>query len=261
MQIGMAARDTEPTIKPWPWSPLVAVLIVVAIYFGSMTVGQIVLSLYPYLQGWSEARSNEWMNDTAAVQFIFVLLIEALTLLMLYVVMRRRKVGLADIGLLGPRLRDFGVTLLAYPPYFVLNGIAVLSATALLHLDGAQKQQTGFEAAQSTSELIFTFVSLVILPPIVEEIVMRGFLFGSLSRGMSVVRAAVITSVVFALAHLQFGSGAPLLWVAALDTFVLSLVLCYLRQKTGSLWAGIGLHGLKNLIAFFAIFILPRLHY
>jgi membrane protease YdiL (CAAX protease family) len=60
----------------------------------------------------------------------------------------------------------------------------------------------------------------------------------------------------FAVAHLQFGSGAPLLWIAAIDTFVLSLFLIYLKDKTDSLWAPILLHMLKNFIAFMALFVL-----
>jgi len=52
------------------------------------------------------------------------------------------------------------------------------------------------------------------------------------------------------------GSGEPLLWIAALDTFILSFVLIYLKEKTGSLWPPIGLHMLKNSLAFISIFIL-----
>ena len=55
---------------------------------------------------------------------------------------------------------------------------------------------------------------------------------------------------------MEFGSGQPLLWVAALDTFTLSMVLCYLRQETDSLWPGILLHALKNCIAFITLFVL-----
>jgi hypothetical protein len=87
---------------------------------------------------------------------------------------------------------------------------------------------------------------------------MRGFLFSSLKRGMTVVVAAIVTSSIFAIAHLQFGSDAPLLWLAAIDTFVLSLVLCYLRQKTGSLWPCIGLHMIKNGLAFTVLFLIPE---
>ena len=44
--------------------------------------------------------------------------------------------------------------------------------------------------------------------------------------------------------------------LAAATAFVLSLVLIYLREKTGSLWASITLHAIKNGVAFVALFAL-----
>jgi membrane protease YdiL (CAAX protease family) len=254
-----AATKPAAAAQAWPWGPVAGILIVLAIFFGAQIIGQIIVSIYPALQGWSEGRATDWLTSNAAVQFLYILAVEALTMWMLYMVLRSRKQHFRDLGLLRPRLRDLGTTLAAYPVYFILNAVATLGAAALFHLDTEQRQQTGFETATSTTDLALTFVSLVILPPIVEEIVMRGFLFTSLKKGMPVIRAAIVTSIIFAIAHLQFGSGAPLLWLAAIDTFVLSLVLCYLRQRTGSLWAGIGLHALKNGLAFFVLFIAPRL--
>ncbi|MGH7237402.1 MAG: CPBP family glutamic-type intramembrane protease [Candidatus Saccharimonadales bacterium] len=43
--------------------------------------------------------------------------------------------------------------------------------------------------------------------------------------------------------------------MAGVDTFILSTVLCYLREKTGRLYAGIGVHALKNFVAFAALFL------
>ncbi len=241
-----------------PVAPWLAVIFVLAIYFGSMAIGQIALSVYPLLQGWSVARTNIWLNNPIC-QFVYVALVEAVTVGFVALFLKSRRLAWSKIGLVRYKLHDLGVTLLAYPPYFVLNAIVAIAGAALFHVNNSQSQQTGFESARSPSDLVFTFISLVVLPPIVEEIVMRGFLFGSLKSRFRVIPAALITSVIFATAHLQFGSGAPLLWSAALDTFVLSLVLCYIRQKTGSLWPGIGLHALKNGVAFFALFILPKL--
>jgi membrane protease YdiL (CAAX protease family) len=260
-----AARTvTIPAVAPqskkatFAFGAIGGILAVVAVYFGAMAFAQLFIGVYPALRGWSEDETNAWLSDSAAAQFVFVLVVEVLTILFLYVIMRQRKVHFRDIGLVRPRLHDFAVSLAAYVPYFLLNAAAIVTASALLHVDTSQQQQTGFESARSTTDLLLTFVSLVILPPIVEEIVMRGFLFSGLKRSLPVIKAAIVTSIIFAIAHLQFGSGAPLLWVAAIDTFILSLVLCYLRQRTGSLWAGIGLHALKNGLAFFAIFILPK---
>lgn len=242
----------------FPVSPIAGILIIIVIYFVSMILAESILHLYPILSGWRGVHASDWLTNSTLAQFLYVVLVEVLTIGGLLLFMRQLKVSFAMLGLTKPRLRDPGYTLLAYIPYFVLNAVATLGAAALFHFNTAQQQQTGFQPNHAPLELAMTFISLVILPPIVEEIAMRGFLFGSLKQGMSVIKAALLTSVIFAVAHLQFGSGAPLLWVAAIDTFVLSLVLCYLRQKTGRLWAGIGLHSLKNLLAFWAVFVAPH---
>jgi membrane protease YdiL (CAAX protease family) len=121
-----------------------------------------------------------------------------------------------------------------------------------------QKQQLGFENPATDTSLLLTFVSLVVLPPLVEETVFRGFVYSGLKTKLKPIVAALATSALFAMAHLEFGSGKPLLWVAGIDTFTLSLVLCYLREKTDSLWPGILLHALKNSIAFVSLFLIAN---
>ena len=128
-----------------------------------------------------------------------------------------------------------------------------MSATYVFSLDTSQQQQLGFDSVKSTPELVVTFISLVILPPIVEEIVFRGFVFPGLRTRFKFVRAALITGLLFAVPHL-FASSEGLLWVAGIDTLLLSFVLCYLREKTGALWAPIALHGFKNAVAFVVLF-------
>jgi membrane protease YdiL (CAAX protease family) len=41
----------------------------------------------------------------------------------------------------------------------------------------------------------------------------------------------------------------------ALDVFILSIVMCGLREMTGSIWAGVVLHMMKNGLAFYLLFI------
>jgi membrane protease YdiL (CAAX protease family) len=82
------------------------------------------------------------------------------------------------------------------------------------------------------------------------EILVRGYLYSGLRSNWKFLPAALLTSLMFGLAHLQLGSGAAVVWAAGIDTFVLSMVLVYLREKTGVLYAGILVHALNNLIAF-----------
>jgi membrane protease YdiL (CAAX protease family) len=96
---------------------------------------------------------------------------------------------------------------------------------------------------------------LVVLPPIAEEILFRGFIYSSLRPKMNKIVAALITSILFALPHL-FESSNGLLWVAGCDTFILSMVLVYVREKTDKLWASMLIHGLKNFVAFASLYLI-----
>ena len=143
------------------------------------------------------------------------------------------------------------------PVYYVLYLLTVgLVSHFVPSLNVNQHQDIGFTNVHGFAPLLFTFISLVILPPITEEIMVRGFLYSSLKKGMPTIAAVIVTSAIFASAHLPEGGAAGPLYIAALDTFVLSLVLIFLREKTGSLWASITLHAFKNGVAFVALFVL-----
>lgn len=238
------------------WNPWVAVILVIVIYFVSQLLSELIISIYPVVRQWSTAQANSWIQNSVIAQFFYVLIAEGLTLGGLWAFLRSRKAGWQAIGFRRPRLSDAGHALLILPLYFVSYIIVVAVAQKLIpSLNVNQAQQLGFTNAAGFGALALTFVSLVILPPIVEETLVRGFLYTSLKSAMPQLGAALVTSAIFASAHLQAGSGAPLLWIAAIDTFVLSLFLIYLREKTGSLWASMTLHALKNGIAFASLFI------
>jgi membrane protease YdiL (CAAX protease family) len=146
--------------------------------------------------------------------------------------------------------------LAAVPFYFVLYLLSVgLISHFVPGLNVNQQQQIGFNNVHGAAPLVMTFISLVVLPPLAEEIMVRGFLYSSLKKALPTASAVIVTSALFASAHLPEGGAAGPLYIAALDTFVLSLVLIYLREKTGSLWASITLHAIKNGIAFVALFV------
>jgi membrane protease YdiL (CAAX protease family) len=156
-----------------------------------------------------------------------------------------------------PRLSDVGYTLIGFGAYFgIYVALSNFVSNNLPQVDLNQRQDLGFSTSASGVDLLPIFISLVILPPLVEELVVRGVLYSGLRTRLMFVPAALITSAVFALAHLNGGVNSSVIWVASLDTFVLSMVLVSLREKTGSLWPGIWLHGLKNGIAFLALYIL-----
>ncbi len=247
--------------KPQPkrlqfWHPIVAIALVVFIYFFSQLVAGVFVSIYPAIRGWGVDTTNLWLK-TPAGQFWTIMFIEVSVVLMVWGLLKIRGLNLKAIGLKKPKWMDISYALAGFAAYFVLYVIIALIAQKLFpSIDFDQKQQIGFQTARETSQLILVFMSLVVAPPIAEEILCRGFLYTGLRSRWPVWIAAVVTSILFAAAHLQFGSGAPLLWVAAIDTFILSLVLVFLREKTNSLSAPIMLHMLKNGLAFTLLFVI-----
>ena len=238
------------------WKPLETVGVTLAIYFVTQFIGALLIYGVLSLAGWSEARITDWLENAALAQFLFVIFIEILSVWLLILFLKRRKASLKTVGLVRkPLWSDIGYALTGFGAYFLLFLAASSIAQGLFPgLNVDQKQQIGFEGAHGGA-LLLVFISLVILPPIVEEIMIRGFLYSGLRKWIPKIWAVLITSGLFAVAHLQADSTEPLLWIAAIDTFTLSLVLIYLKEKTGSLWASIGLHMLKNSIAFLALFV------
>ncbi len=240
----------------YKWGPAAALIVTVGIYFVSQIIAGIVISLYPLLKHWNYAQTTKWLEQSVFGQFFFIVIVEAITLWLLWIFLKRRHAKPSDIALRSPRLLDIAYALAGFGVYFASYRLIVRLVHGLVpSLNLEQKQELGFSTSISGNLLILVFISLVILPPFTEEILMRGFLYTGLKSKLKKITAAIITSVLFAAAHLQAGSGHDLLWVAAIDTFTLSLILVYLREKTNSLWASIFTHMLKNGLAFTFLFI------
>lgn len=138
--------------------------------------------------------------------------------------------------------------------YMVATIIVALFAKALLPwVDQTQEQDVGFADLTFAYEYVFAFIALVVLPPIAEELLFRGYLFGRLRGRLGFWMTTLLVSVLFGLVHGQ--------WNVGIDTAVLSIFLCILREKTGTVWASMAVHAIKNGIAYFFLFIAPLLGY
>lgn len=107
---------------------------------------------------------------------------------------------------------------------------------------------------QSVSSVWLLVLAIVVIAPIYEELVFRGILWSAiteqytaLSQTSSEIRgaliASLITSLIFAVMHLQYG-------IYEISTIVvLALIFCYARYKSGSLLLPIVLHIINNAVA------------
>ncbi len=251
---GSTATGRLPKV---PWNPWSALVFAIVAYYGSQFLAATAVTIYPELKHWSTAQTTDWLNNSVGAQFVFILLAEAFVVGAVYYFLKLYKAGWPAIGLKRPRWHDLAYGLSAVLPYYLLYLLTVgVVSHFVAGLNVNQQQNIGFTNVHGQAQLALTFVSLVVLPPLAEEILVRGFLYSSLKKALPLVWAVIGTSAIFAAAHLPEGGAAGPLYIAALDTFVLSLVLIYLREKTGSLWASITLHAVKNGVAFVALFAL-----
>jgi membrane protease YdiL (CAAX protease family) len=78
----------------------------------------------------------------------------------------------------------------------------------------------------------------VVLAPIAEELLFRGFLYRYFLNKMTMLQAAVLSSVLFAAIHMHIASFLPL--------FCLGFLFAHAYQATGNIVAPIFFHGLFN---------------
>lgn len=231
-----------------------AVLFILFAYIFSQLISGLVVYMALALGAGGQSDTLDQLQNSTLSQFAFLGVAMAVELGLFYGLSRITKLNL---GYLNPN--KFSLSKSWIIP--VALAIYMIASSALMGLlsgaiDTDQKQQIGFENVQGGLELAMVFGALVVLAPLAEEILFRGFLYTEFRRKANLVVSSLLVSVFFAGFHLQLGSGHPPLWSGFVDTFVLSLVLCYVREKTGSIWYGVGIHSLKNFLAFLLIFVL-----
>lgn len=194
---------------------------------------------------------NPGLDNSIGGQFVYILLAEGLAAYITILIVKRRRLSLSVIGLgRRPVLKDVGRAFLGFVVFYGLLIVLSIIVNAYSPTLTNEKQNLGFTNISNGLQNTLAFISLVIIPPFGEETLVRGYLFGGLRQAWRFWPALAVTSLMFGAAHLELGSGGPLVWAAALDTLVLSAVLCYLREKTGAIYAGILVHMANNLIAF-----------
>ncbi|HRK41339.1 MAG TPA: type II CAAX endopeptidase family protein [Candidatus Saccharibacteria bacterium] len=215
-----------------------AFFFVAAVVFGGLIVA--VPGLEPLV--------STTLGQLLSAALIYVLVVIAVVLPVLIV--RKRDYVTKLLGMAKkPGWNILWLPFVIWLAYMGVTIVAAMGAQFLPWVDGDQAQEVGFDGISLPVEYILAFIALVVIPPIAEELLFRGYLFGRLRERFGFWVTAIVTSLTFGFVHLQ--------WNVGIDTFVLSIFLCYLRETTGSIWASMVLHAIKNGIAYFLLFIAP----
>ena len=211
---------------------------------------------------------------SAVAQAIFSVLSYTLSILIIIEVPKRFKRQLkttkSDLGLNElPTWTDIGLSVAGLIAYVLLASLFTAIFSVFPWFDASQTQDVGFNTLFLASDRIIAFLAIVIIAPIAEELIFRGFLYQKVknlffrkshekpekanrkstkkSEVIAIIIATFITSLTFGIMHGQ--------WNVGVNVFAMSIVLCLLREITGSIYAGMLLHMVKNMIAFYLLYI------
>lgn len=230
-------------------------LVMLLAIIGAQLVVGVFITIFPHTIGWDTSNSALWYS-TPLANFVAILLSEALAVWTIYYIVRLQKFNFYEfVGLKKFRWWYPFLALAGMGIYMVLF-IALYAVVQGILPTETSGQALGFDTNVGGIALWLAGIGLIVLPPLAEEIVFRGFIYGTLRKAkIPVVGSVLITSAIFGLLHI-FTGASGLLWSALVDTFTLSVVLCVLREQTGSIWTGIFVHAMKNGFVFLNLFII-----
>ena len=110
-------------------------------------------------------------------------------------------------------------------------------------------QTADFMKGVNGSKSLALISVFLVIAPLLEEMVLRGYLFKSWRHTrLGLTGTLLVTSVLFTLMHLgQYGL------IQYVFLFTLSILLGLARERTGSLWTPIVLHSANNLLPALAV--------
>lgn len=229
---------------PWNWKQALSVFFAawiglpVLLYFG---LGFLANALPA--AGWLIKGLSEGQVEAA---FRFLILDSVAALLLVRYFLRRYKVGWDKVGLRPFNLVKGALYVLFYLVLFalILGALFALVSWLFPSFNPDEPQVNEFTRTAASNPRL-SLLALVVIPAVVEETVFRGFIFPAFTDRFGLISGVVVSSLLFAIAHLQLN--------VSIYTFVLGCLLAMMYWKLKSIWPGIFLHLLNNYLAFTAI--------
>ncbi|WP_409217538.1 lysostaphin resistance A-like protein [Prosthecobacter sp.] len=104
-----------------------------------------------------------------------------------------------------------------------------------------QETVTAFRESSGVGFKILVIIAAVVIAPLAEEVLFRGFVYGVLKRYTDAPFAALASSLMFAIIHNHVGSLLPL--------WMLALLFCLAYEITGCLLVPMILHAIFNAVS------------
>ncbi|MBI2743136.1 MAG: CPBP family intramembrane metalloprotease [Chlamydiales bacterium] len=159
-------------------------------------------------------------------------------------------------------VRDFFLGIatwfIAFPLVVVISQICDLLLYVFFGVESYEQVAVRFlkMALGSPLLLLIALATVIVIAPIIEEWLFRGFLQSFLRKHVGRKAAILLTAFSFALFHLSGSQGLGNISLA-ISLFIFSCYLGFLYERQGSLVAPIGLHMAFNTVSSIRILLMP----
>lgn len=239
------------------WGKLIFwIVLTLSAYFVASYLTRLIVRLALIIPFWDNQDGYQFALRDTITTSISSLLLFAIMLAIIYFVPKKifkQDVTVQDFALNKHMTwSDLGLSVIGLIVAMIMAGILMnVLSSVIPGFDSTQQQRLAFSYSSITQQwhLVVVFVMLVVVGPIMEELIFRGILYSQL-RKIHPIIAIFVVSILFGIVHLQ--------WNVGITVFVMSLVMCSIREYlTDTIWAGILLHGLKNGAAYYILYISP----
>lgn len=231
---GLPPRPDDPwALTPWPWAPW-------------STLELVAVALMPFgLVYFSEVVALGLFGVTGTWVGVLLTLVQQLSMGLLVAVWVRRRYGsIAPLGLRrrASRGADIGAGIGAGVGAVFAGGAVIQATESIVRaIAGSAPAPVNPLVDYGGSWRIVTVGMALVLAPVCEEILFRGFLFGGLRRRLRFRWAALGSAIPFALLH-----GDP---IRILGLAVMGVILAGVYERRRTLVASMSAHATLNTIS------------
>ena len=229
--------DQQPPPNP-PWGAPWGVASSIAWTLAALLLGVVAATVSFGMWLGDAPRPSSFTNDGVVVAFGIFASMPVQIALLVFAAQLRHWPPAIYLGLVVPRRAEVVVAVICIVALGVVFDV-------ILYVSGRDLvvpfQVDVWRTASDAGWLVGLLIAIVVIAPIGEEIVFRGFLFRGLAKPGWEIHAVGGIALVWALMHIQYD------WLGMAQVFLVGLMLGWFRWASGSTLLAIGMHILINL--------------
>ncbi len=221
------------------WDALLFITILIVFVFGDPL--SIAKGVYEFLQKNLSILKKEPKLVFYLSVYINTIVSKTISVFLLFLIVKIRRVSFFDEVLPKGEIKGLWRNFI---PIYILICVVICIINFRNPLLPGLLFNSVFPEAKLLGNIVLIF-SAIIIAPLVEEILFRGFLYPAVNRYLGMYPAIILTSILFVFAHYpQIKQD----YLFAINIFVLSFIITYKRAKTGSVILAVILHHIYNLM-------------